>query len=49
MKEQLNYVINLEEPSKYYNHVLDKLISIKQFIKGDNNIKNSIEIYFSQI
>lgn len=42
--KQVKYTINVENASKYYNHVLDKLLEIKQAIKGDSNTKSTIEI-----
>ena len=44
-KEKVEYTINVENPGKYYNHLLDKLLELKQFIKGDPNIKTTIEVF----
>ena len=44
-KSQLDYTINVEEPGKYFNHLIDKLLELKVLTKGDSNLKTTLEIY----
>lgn len=44
-KSQLDYTINVEEPGKYFNHLIDKLLELKVLIKGDSNVKTTLEVY----
>jgi DNA polymerase-3 subunit gamma/tau len=48
-KEELAYVINIDGGTKYFNHILDKLMEAKQKIKYDNNIKEGLEILLLQL
>ena len=34
-KEKLEYTVNVENPSKYFNHLVDKALELKQIIKND--------------
>ncbi|MBQ6627894.1 MAG: DNA polymerase III subunit gamma/tau [Methanobrevibacter sp.] len=43
--EKIVYTINVENPEKYYNHLIDKVLELKQLIKGDSMIKNTIEVF----
>lgn len=43
-KDSIEYTVNVEEPTKYYNHLVDKLLNVKVMLKGDNDIKTSMEI-----
>lgn len=45
----LEMSVNFEDSSKYYAYVLDKLLSIKQTLKNDSNIKSTIIVSFLQI
>lgn len=49
LQADLNNIINFDNPSKYYNYVVDKLLSLKNMIKYDTNIKSTIEIVILQI
>ena len=42
-KDKLDYLINIEEPKLFFNKYLQDVLNIKQAIKGDSNIKNTIE------
>ena len=44
-KARLEYTINVEGANKYFTHLLDKLLELKQLVKGDSNLKTTIEIY----
>ena len=44
-KSKIEYTINVEDASKYYNHLIDKLLELKQLIKNDNMAKTTIEIF----
>lgn len=48
-KSELDYAINVENAEKYYNYVLDKLIGIRASLKGDSNIKLSLDVQLSQV
>lgn len=47
--EQINHAVNFENSIKYYNYIVDKLLSLKQLIKHDDNEKVTIEVMFNQI
>lgn len=42
-KDKLDYLVNIEEPKLFFNKYLQDVLAIKQAIKGDNNIKNTVE------
>jgi len=42
--EKLKYTTNVEGATKYFNHVIDKLLSAKVTLKTDNNVKTTLEI-----
>lgn len=44
-KKTLEYTINVEGASKYFNHLIDKTLELKTLVKGDPNIKVTIEIF----
>lgn len=44
-KDKILYTINVENPGKYYNHLIDKVLELKQLSKGDLMLKNTIEIF----
>ena len=46
---KLKYTTNVEGSTKYFNHILDKLLELKVKLKGDPNIKNTIEISLLQL
>jgi len=48
-KEQVEYTVNVENPTKYYNHLLDRLLDIKLSIKNDRNVKSTIEVKSLQL
>ena len=45
----LNLAINFDQPEKYYGYVVNKLLELKNMIKYDTNIKNSVEVTMLQI
>lgn len=47
--DALNYSTNFDNPTGYYNEVLDKLFKLKQEIKGDLNPLSMVEIVFLKI
>lgn len=49
LQKDLENIINFDDPNKYYNYVVDKLLSLKNMIKYDTNIKSTIEIVMLQI
>lgn len=44
MKQNLDYTIAIENKEQFFNKFIDKVLKIKQAIKGDSNIKATIEI-----
>lgn len=44
-KQRLEYTINVENAGKYFNHLISKLLELKQLVKGDSNIKTTIEVF----
>jgi len=44
-KDKLEYTINVENAGKYFNHLIDKTLELKTLIKGDPNVKITIEIF----
>lgn len=44
-KKEIEYTINVENPGKYYNHLIDKILELKQLIKNDTLDKTSIEVF----
>ena len=47
--KDLDVATNFDQPEKYYGYVVNKLLDLKNMIKYDTNIKNSIEIVMLQI
>ena len=46
MKDDIDKATNIENASKYYNYLLDKLLELKETIKNNTAIKAVIEISF---
>jgi len=44
MKRNLDYTTGIENKEQFFNEFIDKVLKIKQAIKGDSNIKTTIEI-----
>jgi len=44
-KDQLEYTLNVEGANKYFIHLMDKMLELKTLIRGDSNIKTTIEIF----
>ena len=44
MKQNLDYTTAIENKEQFFNKFIDKVLKIKQAIKGDSNIKATIEI-----
>lgn len=49
MIDKLNYAINFEDSLKYFNYIIDKLLSLKNMLKTDNSPKSTIEVVFLQM
>lgn len=49
MQTSLEHTLNIENANKYLLYLVDKLLQVKNTIKGDNNIKTTIEALFLQI
>ena len=44
MKDKLDYTTSIEGREEFFNKFIDKVLKIKQAIKGDSNLKTTIEI-----
>ena len=42
-KDKLDYLVNIEQPNLFFNKYLQDILAIKQAIKGDSNIRNTVE------
>ena len=42
-KNKLDYLVNIEQPNIFFNKYLQDILAIKQAIKGDSNIRNTVE------
>lgn len=49
MEPELQNSINFEGASKYYMYLVDNLLELKQMLKTDTSIKDSIEIIFLKL
>lgn len=49
LEESAKNSVNFENASKYYMYILDRLLSLKQLVKNDSNIKDTITIVFLQM
>ena len=47
--ESLNYVTGLENPSGYYNYLINKLFELKVCLKDDNDPDSTIKVLFMQM
>lgn len=43
-EDKIKYTTNIDNKSQFFNNYLENLLNIKQRIKGDSNIKSTIEI-----
>nr|DAG27824.1 MAG TPA: activator clamp loader [Caudoviricetes sp.] len=41
--------VAFENPTNYYSYLLDKLLNVKQVIKDDSNLKNTVIVMFLQM
>ena len=46
---EIKKVTNFEDPLKYYQYVMNKLMLLKNDIKNDTDIKSTVDVYFIQI
>lgn len=44
LEEKVKYTVNIEDALKFFSSYLDKILKIKQAIKGDSDIKTTIEV-----
>lgn len=49
MKAELDNVINIQDATKYFTYVIDRLLDTKNMIKTDSQIRASIEVMFLRI
>ena len=48
-EELIKGIINFENPVQYYNYVMDKLLALKNMLKGDADPKSTVEVVCLQI
>lgn len=48
-EEDVKNATNFEAPEKYYSYVVDKLLDLKNMIKGDSNITSTVEVIMLKI
>ena len=46
---EIKKATNFEDPLKYYQYVMNKLMLLKNDIKNDTDIKSTVDVYFIQI
>lgn len=49
MEENMKNSVNFDSATKYYMYILDKLLNLKQLLKNDSNIKDTITVVFLQM
>lgn len=49
MEDEVKKCVAFDNPGNYYNYILDKLLSLKQDIKNDTTLKNTIIVVFLQM
>ena len=49
MKAELDNVINIQDATKYFTYVIDRVLDTKNMIKNDSQIKATIEVMFLRI
>lgn len=49
MKDDLDNVVNIQDASKYFSYVIDRLLDTKNMIKNDSQIRSTIEVMFLRI
>lgn len=49
MESQIKYCTGIENNRKYFNHLVDKVLDIKNTIKYDTNMRTTIEIMLLQL
>ena len=48
-KDSIEGIINFEKPERYYNYILDNLLSLKNSVRYESNIKDLITFKFLQM
>ena len=48
-EEDVKNATNFEAPEKYYSYVVDKLLDLKNMIKGDSNITSTVEVILLRV
>lgn len=47
--EEIKKATNFENPLQYYQYVMNKLMTLKNDIKNDTDIKSTVDVYFIQM
>ena len=49
MEDSLKYSTGFDSPEKYYSYVIDKLLSLKNMIKNEVDVRSTVEVVLLQI
>ena len=49
VEDQLKFATGINDASKYYLYITDKLLELKNMIKGDTDVKSTIEVMITQM
>lgn len=49
MVKQINSITNFDNPSQYYCYLIDRLLELKNMLKTDINVKDTIEVYMIKL
>ena len=49
LEDKLQASVNFENPEKYYMHIVDKLLELKNRIKNDTSVRTTVETTFLHI
>lgn len=48
-ENDLKNIINIENPSNYFNYLINKIFELHSYIKDENDVKPTVEVIFMQI
>ena len=49
MEQEVKYATSFDNPLNWYTYAIDKVLSLKNMIKQDNDPKTTIDVVFMQI
>ena len=44
LEDKVKYTVNIQDATKFFSNYMEKILKIKQSIKGDSDIKTTIEV-----